>query len=58
VLFGDLSSYIVRQVGGIDVVRSDEAYFTSDQVAFRATIRLDGDLGQSGAVRYFKGGTA
>lgn len=58
VLFGDLSSYIVRQVGGIDVVRSDEAYFTSDQIAFRATIRLDGDLGQSGAVKYLKGGTA
>lgn len=58
VLFGDMSSYIVRQVGGIDIVRSDEAYFTADQVAFRATIRLDGNLGQSGAVRYYKGGTA
>jgi len=58
VLYGDMSSFIVRQVGGIDVVRSDEAYFTADQVAFRATIRLDGALGQTNAVRYYKGGTA
>ena len=55
VLFGDMSSYHVRQVGGIDVMRSDEAYFTSDQVAFRALIRIDGALGQSGAVKYFQG---
>jgi HK97 family phage major capsid protein len=55
VLFGDMSSYHVRQVGGIEVVRSDEAYFTSDQVAFRALIRIDGALGQSGAVKYFQG---
>lgn len=58
VLFGDMSSFHVRQVGGIEVVRSDEAYFTSDQIAFRATIRLDGALGQSAAVKYFIGGAS
>jgi len=58
VLFGDMSSYHVRQVGGVEVVRSDEAYFTSDQVAFRARIRVDGNLGQSAAIKHFKGGTA
>jgi HK97 family phage major capsid protein len=58
VLFGDLSSFHVRTVGGIQIERSDEAYFSSDQVAFKARIRVDGALGQSGAVRYFLGGTA
>lgn len=58
VLFGDMSSFHVRMVGGIEVARSDEAYFTSDQVAFRARIRVDGALGQSAAVKHFIGGTA
>jgi len=58
VLYGDMSSFHVRQVGGIEVARSDEAYFTSDQVAFRARIRVDGALGQSAAIKHFLGGTA
>ena len=60
VLFGDIGAYITRSVGGIEIVRSDEAYFLSDQIAWRATIRLDGDLGGGGAdaVKYFIGGTA
>jgi HK97 family phage major capsid protein len=60
ILFGDLGAYITRVVGGIEITRSDEAYFLSDQIAWRATIRLDGDLGGGGsdAVKYFVGGTA
>ena len=60
VLFGDMSAYITRVVGGVEIVRSDEAYFLSDQIAWRATIRLDGDLGGGGAdaVKFFRGGTA
>jgi HK97 family phage major capsid protein len=60
VLFGDIGSFITRQVGGIEVVRSDEAFFLSDQIAWRATIRLDGDLGGGGsdAVKYFIGGAS
>ena len=60
VLFGDMGAYITRVVGGIEITRSDEAYFLSDQIAWRATIRLDGDLGGGGAdaVKYFAGGTA
>jgi HK97 family phage major capsid protein len=60
VLFGDLGAYITRVVGGIEIVRSDEAFFLSDQIAYRATIRLDGDLGGGGvdAVKVFRGGTA
>jgi HK97 family phage major capsid protein len=60
VLFGDIGAYITRSVGGIEVVRSDEAFFLSDQIAWRATIRLDGDLGGGGsdAVKYFIGGAS
>jgi HK97 family phage major capsid protein len=58
VLFGAMDYFYVRQVGGVEVVRSDEAYFTSDQIAWRATIRIDSGLGNSSAVMYFKGGTA
>jgi len=60
VLFGDISAYITRTVGGIEVVRSDEAYFLSDQIAWRASIRVDGDLGggRTDAVKYFLGGAS
>jgi HK97 family phage major capsid protein len=60
VLFGDIGAYITRVVGGIEIVRSDEAYFLSDQIAWRASIRVDGDLGggREDAVKFFRGGTA
>jgi len=57
-LFGWHGSYHVRQVGGIEVARSDDAYFASDEVGFRVTIRVWGDLGQSEAVKYFIGNAA
>jgi len=55
-----LSAYHTRVVGGVEIVRSDEAYWTSDQVAFKARIRVDGDLGggRTDAVKFFRGGTA
>ena len=60
VLFGDLRAFHTRMVGGVEIVRSDEAYFTSDQVAFKARIRVGGDLGggRTDAVKFFRGGTA
>lgn len=58
VLFGWHGSYHVRQVGGIEVARSDDAYFAEDEVGFRVTIRVWGDLGQSDAVKYFIGNAA
>jgi HK97 family phage major capsid protein len=54
--FGWSGSFHTRTVGGIEVARSDDAYFNTDEVGFRATIRVWGDLGQSGAFKYFKGG--
>ena len=58
VLFGWNGSYHTRMVGGIDLARSEDAYFGSDEIGFRATLRVWGDLGQADAVKYFKGGTA
>jgi HK97 family phage major capsid protein len=59
VIFGDMSYYHVRQVGGIEVARSSDAFFTSDLEAFRVSLRVDGDLSQdgaTGAVKHFVGG--
>jgi HK97 family phage major capsid protein len=60
VMFGDLRAYHSRVVGGIEILRSEDAYFTSDQVAFKARIRVGGDLGggRTDAVKFFRGGTA
>ena len=58
VLFGAHSSYHVRQVGGIEVARSDDAYFASDEIGVRLTIRIGGNLGQAAAVKHFIGNAA
>ena len=57
VLFGDMSSYHVRRVGGVEIARSDDAFFADDVVAFRVTIRLDANIGQTDAVKFFRGAT-
>lgn len=58
IIFGHTPSYFVRQVRGIDVARSDEYAFNADLVTFRATLRVDGDLPQTSAIKFFVGGTA
>jgi len=55
VIFGDMSYYHVRQVGGVEVARSDDAFFVNDLAAFRVSIRVDGKLSQSTAVKAFEG---
>jgi HK97 family phage major capsid protein len=55
VLFGHFGSYHVRQVGGVEIARSDDAYFNTDEVGFRVTLRMWGELGQSEAVKHFIG---
>jgi HK97 family phage major capsid protein len=49
---GDLGAYIVRQVGGIRLDRSDDYAFGNGLVTFRATWRGDGGLPQSSHVKY------
>jgi HK97 family phage major capsid protein len=58
IIFGDLGSFFVRQVGGINIARSDEFAFGSDLITFRATWRGDSGLPQTAAIKVFAGGTA
>jgi HK97 family phage major capsid protein len=58
VLFGHLPSYYVRMAGGIRFDRSDDYAFANDLVTFRASVRIDGDLPQTAAVKYFIGGAS
>jgi HK97 family phage major capsid protein len=58
IIFGHMPSYFVRQVRGVDIARSDDFAFSADLITFRATLRVDGDLPQTGAIKVFAGGTA
>lgn len=57
VIFGGFRHYVVRVVGGLELARSEDAYFANDQIAIRATMRIWGDLGQSSAIKTFAGGS-
>jgi HK97 family phage major capsid protein len=52
---GHLPSFMVRQVGGIRLDRSDDFAFSSDLVTFRCTYRVDSGLPQSSHVKYLIG---
>jgi HK97 family phage major capsid protein len=59
VLFGDFASaYFVRQVRGVDFSRDDSYAFAQDLITFRVTWRGDGNVVDSNAVKYFKGGAS
>jgi HK97 family phage major capsid protein len=55
VIFGNLSSYFARTVGGIQLDRSDDFAFSSGLITFRSTLRVDGNLIQPSHVKYFIG---
>ena len=57
-LFGHFPSYYVRMAGGIRFDRSDDFAFANDLVTFRASVRLDGDLPQTSAIKFFIGGAS
>lgn len=58
VIFGALKSYYVRQVGGIQLDRSDDFAFSTGLVTFRATMRVDGNLPQTSHVKRFTGASS
>lgn len=58
VIFGDMSAYYVRQVRGIDIARDDSVGFLNDLITFRVVWRGDGNLPDTNAVKYFKGGAS
>lgn len=47
-IFGDLAKYHIRTVGAIRLMVSDQAFWTSDQIAFQAYVEFDGDLVDAG----------
>lgn len=55
---GDLKSYIVRQVNGIQIASSPDFAFDKDLLTLRCSVRVDGVLTQATHVKYFAGGTA
>ena len=44
VLFGDFSAYVIRDVAGVRIERSDDYAFNTDTVSWRAILRTDGAL--------------
>ncbi|MFC9559915.1 phage major capsid protein [Agromyces sp. NPDC056965] len=55
ILFGDISAYWVRQVGGLRFERSEDFAHDRDVISFRAISRLDSALvDTTGAVKYFQ----
>ena len=51
VIVGHLPSYYVRQAGGIQLDRSDDFAFASGMATYRAQIRVDGNLPQTGHIK-------
>ena len=58
VIAGHFPSYYVRQVGGIDVARSDDFAFNTGQVTLRFQIRVDGNLPQASHIKHYVGGAS
>lgn len=44
VWFGDFSAYHIRQVGDVQIERSSDYRFNTDETSFRAKWRVDGDV--------------
>lgn len=59
VVFGDFSTYFVRQVETLRFERSDDYAFNTDLVSYRAVVRADGDLvDTTGSIKVFQGNAA
>jgi HK97 family phage major capsid protein len=57
--FGDFSAFYIRDVGSVRLTRSDDRYFDTDEVAWKATLRTDsGLIDLTGAIKAYRGGTA
>lgn len=53
IIFGDISTYFIRDVNGVRFERSDDYAFNTDLVTFRCIFRTDGDLiDTTGAVKH------
>lgn len=57
-MFGDFSTFVIRDVGAMRFERSDEFAFSSDLISFRAVMRTDSKVLDTRGVRVYRGGTA
>jgi len=57
VAFGDWSKYIIRQVGGVNIMRLDERFADALSVGFVGYWRIDGKLMDSGAIKLIQHAT-
>jgi HK97 family phage major capsid protein len=51
---GDWDSFLVRQVGGLRVERSDDFAFDYDLTTWKASLRIDSGLPQSSHIKYLR----
>ncbi len=51
---GDWDSFLVRQVGGLRVERSDDFAFNADLVTWKASLRIDSGLPQTSHIKYLR----
>lgn len=54
VLFGDFKSYVIAEVGGLTILRSDDVRILNHQVVFLGYQRADAALTDATAVRYLR----
>jgi HK97 family phage major capsid protein len=58
ILAGDWDAYRVRVAGGLQVAQSADFQFNLGVVNYRFQIRVDGDLLDTSAIKYYQGATA
>ena len=58
IVAGDWNAYRVRVAGGLQVAQSSDYQFNLGLVNYRFQIRVDGDLMDSSALKYYVGATA
>jgi HK97 family phage major capsid protein len=54
VLYGDFSKYVIRDVTGIEVLRSDQLNMLKNQITLVGFMRTDGDLIDTNAVKHLR----
>lgn len=58
IVAGDWAAYRVRVAGGLQVAQSADYQFNLGVVNYRFTLRVDGDLMDTSAIKYYQGATA
>ena len=54
VLYGDFKKYTIRDVSGVEILRSDDLNMLKNQITFVGFMRTDGDLIDTNAVKHLR----